>query len=326
MIGLALAALLWGCAPRVGHPRVTYGDVATLPLVQPSTDRRRWYLPVHSNRAGPHVLFLDTGYDFSTCDDDLVQRLGLRTRGRAQIRGELGKVPASKARLPPIEVGGHRVEDLVCHVRDLGSTSSIRDPSEVPVAGVLGMDVLSRFHVVFDPKAGEVQLRDPRTTQPLPRSGSGVVRLRKGAFNWTGKRLRLRLQVEGRTLWPILDTGATNTYVDGERAGLDASYEVDGVTIRGTGSSGSSTRTVSYYDVHDVKLGDVRTTSVTLMDRDRPWWQPGLLGLDLLSRFRQEYDFPRRRGRLTAVRASPLPQWTARPTDKDVIRLSDPKD
>ena len=41
--------------------------------------------------------------------------------------------------------------------------------------------------------------------------------------------------------------------------------------------------------------------------RDRRWWDPGLLGLDLLSRFHQEYDFSRGYVRLRPAPPAVLP-------------------
>ena len=81
------AALLPGCAYTLGRADVQYAaDLAVLPLVQPSTDTRRWYVPLHSDTAGDYLLFVDTGYTYTTCDDDFVAALGLTTRGRGSVR------------------------------------------------------------------------------------------------------------------------------------------------------------------------------------------------------------------------------------------------
>ncbi|HHO53024.1 MAG TPA: hypothetical protein ENK18_19635 [Deltaproteobacteria bacterium] len=304
--GALLGGALQGCGYRLGRIEVSYGDATPLALVQPSTDTRRWYVPVYSDTLGPHLFFVDTGYDYTTCDDDLIAGLGLETRGRVHIRGELGKVRATKARLPPLELGGHRIGEIVCHVRDLNSTSSIGDPDEVPIAGVIGMDVLSQFRAAFDPRAGILTLQDPATVPRLARGDLGVAPLRSPLV---GRRVRMALEIDGQRLWPILDTGATNTYIDGARIGLEPSYKLDGVTLRGTGNNGSTIRSVSYFEIENVTVGGLRTAPITLMDRDRRWWQPGLLGLDLLARFHQDYDFHRGRVRLTPTHPQPLPQW-----------------
>jgi predicted aspartyl protease len=305
---MLIAGVLGGCAPALGPARVEYGPSEPLPLVQPSTDGRRWYVPMMTEALGPVVWFVDTGYTYSTCDDDLAAALALDPRGTVRIRGELGRVHATKARLPPMELGGHRIESLVCQVRDLGSTSSLDDPDEVPIAGVLGMDVLRRFQVSFDPSDGVMELHEPGTVPRIRASEEGVSKLKRAGVR--GLRARIALEVGGRRTWPILDTGATNTYLDGAQLGLEPTYALDNVIGRGPGASGSQVRRLLSYEIDGVRIAGQYAGDVTLIDRDRRWWEPGLLGLDLLSRFEQEYDFVRGRVRLTPTDPAPLPQFS----------------
>ena len=278
-----------------------------MPLVQPSTDRRRWYVPVQSEGAGEHLWFVDTGYDVTNCDDDLIERLGLQTRGGARIRGELGTVKARKATLPPLNLGGHRVEGIKCQVRDLNSTSSVRDPPEIPIGGVLGMDVLRHFRVVFDPATATLELDASSNHAALALTEPGVSKLKRP---WFAQRVRLALDVEGHRLWPVVDTGAARTYIDGRLARLEPSYDGE-VTVRGTGRTGSTVRSVDYYKVQQLSVGGLPAAPTTLMDRQRGWpvRHPGLLGLDVLRRYRQVYDFPRRRTRLEPIQPRRIPQW-----------------
>ncbi|MEQ1505600.1 MAG: retropepsin-like aspartic protease [Myxococcota bacterium] len=304
---VALLALLGGCAPALGRARVSFGEPVPVALVQPSTDTARWYLPMDTTTVGPVVWFVDTGYTYSTCDDDLVDALGLRTRGTVRVRGELGRARATKARLPAFELGGHRVGSLVCQVRDLATTSSLDDPDEVPIAGVIGMDVLRAFRVVFDPADGALHLDDPARAAPLV--GPGVTRLRRSGVH--GLRTRLEVRIGRRVAWPILDTGAGATYLDGAALGLEPSSTLDNVVVRGTGAVGHQVRRMIAYEVDAVRVGGQKAGAATVIDRDRGWWAPGLLGLDLLGRFHQEYDFARGRARLTPVAPSPVPQFSA---------------
>lgn len=313
--------LLVGCGYRLGTPQVSWGEADPVPIVQPSNDGRRWYVPVESETAGSWIFFVDTGYSYTTCDDDLVERLGLPTRGKVRVRGELGHIKGTKARLPPLTFGGHRVEGLVCQVRDLDSTSSIRDPLEVPVAGVLGIDVLRRFYTVFDAENAVVMLFDPRRTADLSDDEPGVVPLRRERF---GTRARVPLQVEDVVVWPIIDTGASETYLDAARLGWEADWQQENVTIRGTGARGSAVRTLSYFDLH-VQLAGEELGQITVTGRERPPGAPGLVGLDILGRFRQEYDFRRRRARFTPVERGAIPSWEtwsqAPPPRLEPIRL-----
>lgn len=318
--------LLGGCAYRLGPPDVVYADAAaTLPLVQPSTDERRWYVPVQSEVAGDHLLFVDTGYSYTTCDDGFVAALGLPTKGRVRVRGELGTLPTTKANLPPLRIGDHVVEGVTCQVRDLGSTSSLTDPDEVPIAGVLGMDVLRRFAVAFDPAAGTLVLDAPERG-PVGKEGEGVVPLKRELG--IGIRVVLPVRFDADELWPVLDTGATDTYIDGLRLGLEPSEVIAGATLRGTGGSGVVRRDLIHYAIDDVGLGDLALGPVELTDRPRSHGSDGLLGLDVLGHVRAEYDWAGRRARFTRVEPTELPLWMSwrRRDGEAVVEVVAPSD
>jgi hypothetical protein len=303
---LLIALLLPGCAWRLKVPKATYGEVYPLPLVHPGIDPKRWYTPVETE-VGTQLFFVDTGYSRTTCDDDLIASLGLNTRGKRRIGGEAGTVLVTKARLPPIELGGHTIEGLVCLVRDLDTTSSITDPHEVPIAGVLGIDALRPFRVELDAAQAEIRLRDPHTVQRLPRKSADSVPLRREQL-W-GMRVRVPLDIGEAETWPILDTGASNTYIDGDRLGLKPSWTERDVLVRGTGPGGAITLDRDYFEVPLLHIGAHDFGPITITNRPQPKWEPGLLGLDILDSFAVELDFRGRSARLTSIAAQSRPSW-----------------
>lgn len=307
MRGKSLIALvLGGCVPHLGHPQVHFGDATTLPLVHPSNDVDRWYVAFDGGDLGPQLWFVDTGYSYSTCDDDTISGLDVPTRGKVRIRGEAGDLYAPRARLPWLAIGDHEVR-LTCVVRDLNATSSIADPPEVKVNGVLGSDVMRRFDLVFDPSTATMLLL-PRDGLPrFHRSEAGVVPIRREYG--IGLRFRVPVGIADEESWPVVDTGATGTYVDGTRLGLVASLSQKGVSVRASGSTGVVIRDVVYYHVDGVDLAGDRVGPLLLTDRDRGPWAAGLLGLNVLSQVRAEYDFRRGRARFTPVRPIPVPAW-----------------
>ena len=301
-------ALLASCAWRLGPPQVDYGDPVPLPLVHPSTDHRRWYIPIDTP-VGPQLLFVDTGYSYTTCDDDLVRDLGLPVHGARVVRGELGTIRTAKAQLPPLELGGLRLDGLVCLVRDLGSTSSIDDPKEIPVAGVLGIDALRPFRAELDPGQAQIRLLDPSTVPPI-RVGQtpGAVRMRRE--RGIGTRVQVPIEVNGGRTRPRLDTGASHTYVDGRRLGLEATWTEANVAVRGSGPNGQVVLDRVYYDVPDLQIGDHTTGPLTLTDRPRPPCAAGLLGLDVLDDFSIALDFEHRAATIAPVdRTAARPSW-----------------
>lgn len=328
MRALATAAtcLLTACAARLGPPHVDYGaGVATLPLVQPSTDTRRWYVPVDAGNSGQWLFFVDSGYTHTTCDDAFIAALGVREEGRSRVYGELGAIPTRKAVLPDLHIGPHVVSELVCQTRDIGGTSSIDDPDEVPVAGVIGMDLLRRFRVVFDPEAGTMGLH---ARDDLPPLGDGAASAKLRREQLVGARVSMAIDLDGIEARTLVDTGATDTYVDGDKLGLAPGRVREGVTVRGTGKRGSATRDLVHYDIADVRLGDVSVGPVTLTDRKKRRGASGLLGQDVLGGYRSEFDWQAGWARFVRIEPTPLPSWTAwveADGPGDVVRVAPPR-
>ncbi len=307
---LALLALLAGPARAGGllapfsPPAVTYAaQPEPIPLVHVPADRTRPYVRVPDPVLGPIVLFLDTGFSRTTCDDDFVASLGLRVRRTlARSWGEVGSVRLGVAEIPSLVLGGHALAGLHCAVRDLATTSSVPQDPRAPVAGVLGSDVLRLFVVEIDPGAGRVTLHDPATAT----LDDAAVRLRRDR-PW-GRRFRAPLEVGGRTTWPVIDTGATRTHLDAAGLHLRVVAEREGV-VRGSGPEGRSRTVVREAEVPDAALAGRPLGALRVMDRPRPCWVPGLLGQDVLGRFVVVIDGPGRRLALTPAARGTWPVW-----------------
>jgi hypothetical protein len=270
--------LLAACHPP---PRVTYGPDAPLTVRRPPEDARRLYVLDDDGR----TWFFDTGYARTTCDDDLVADLGLRTHGRVRVRGASGRVRAAKATLPVLRLGGHDLAEVRCTVRDLPSTSSL-GPG---VSGVVGMDVLRRFRLELAPGHDRIVLGSPAEA-PLP----GAVPFRP--TRWHGWGPRLPVTLDGHTLWTLVDTGANVTCIDASRLGFPV-HEVGTVHVRGTGADGGAV--VPTWLARGATLAGHALPPLTVVSLPRPWFGPDLLGLDALSAFTTTWDFARREVLLT---------------------------
>lgn len=307
MLRPLLLLLCSGCAWKLGPPKVHYADAeAALPLVRPSTDAQRWYVPVDAADAGEWLFFVDTGYSYSTCDDDFVAALEAKTGKRKSVRGELGNVTTAKAQLPDFALGGHQVQGLVCLVRDLGSTSSIRDPKEVRIAGVIGIDALRPFRVELDPAAGEIRLHDPATQDPLEPGPDTIPLRREGGF---GTRVRVPVTVDGADARPLLDTGASHTYLHLDGIGLEPGWTEQDVWIEGTGPGGRQQMDRAYRSVDVFTIAGHTVPPLVITDRPRAPRTGGLLGLDVLDHFHIELDFERGLARLQPTQPLERPTW-----------------
>jgi hypothetical protein len=240
------------------------------------------------------VFFVDTAFSRTTCDDDFVAELGLEVQRTLRwSRGELGNIRLGRAVLPPFVIGGHEIPRLACAVRDLDSTSSVASSPEQPVAGVLGANLFARFVVVIDPRARTVTLLDPGLHRV--QDGPGVVRLRRE--NRVGPRIRLPLLVDGKSTWPLLDTGATRTHLDARRLGLPLVDERRGLA-RGSGSTNQEATTFRFHEIQTVELAEHSQGPLRVIDRRRAPCAPGLAGQDILGNYVLTIDTRHRRLRV----------------------------
>lgn len=233
---MPLWLLMSACAHLGPYPSpgVSYGPPVELPLVQVAEDTQRLYVVVQTGSLGEQLWFFDTGYSHTTCDAQALAALGVDARPTlTRTRGELGSVRLERASLPDFALGGHQVQGLRCAVRDLPATSSIPSGEGYRVVGVLGANLLRQFTVEVDPGAGVLRLHPPGSV-PL----EDPFRLRREHL--TGPRLRVPLTLDGERTWPVLDYGASGTYLDADRLGLPLAEERTGAW-RGTGATIAAT-------------------------------------------------------------------------------------
>jgi predicted aspartyl protease len=260
-----------GCA----HLKVSYGESSTFQVVQPSTDNERWYLT--SSLGGDGLWFVDTGYPITTCDQHLVDSLQLKTRGRQRYHGSTGTGVATYATLPDLQIGSHQVSDLKCMVRDLDASSSISSPPEVPVVGVLGMDLLRHFRFSFDAQERVLSLEEPSEPVDLPTATN------RAALK---KRLQMKISIQDKPVRVLVDTGSTDTQIPGKRLGLQPSKIHVDATLRGSGGLGWRVTDLIHYQ-ETVRIDPYAYWTVELTESLSP---PALLGLDILNHANQTWD------------------------------------
>jgi hypothetical protein len=232
------------------------------------------------------LWFVDTGASHTTCDDDFVAALHLPTTPTPYASaGETGTVALDRAVLPDATIGGWTWKKLPCAVRDLGTTSSIPELPDDPVAGVLGDDLLRHFVLDFDFVTGTLWLR------PAAAGSTKGARLHREAG--IGRRLVAPLVVDGTSAPAIVDTGADQTYLSLQTGPVVQRYE--GVR-KGSGPTGSVPVEVVIRGVEQAALDD---RAIDLDSYIYRVGDVGLLGMDALGRPHLEVDGPHRRLRWT---------------------------
>jgi len=306
-----LLALALARAPRVEAnplspfqpPRVDYAaEPAVLPLVTVPGDRGRMYAVVSDPVLGDRLFFLDTGYAVTTCDDDFIRGIGRRTRPvLAWAKGELGRVGMRKAVLPRLSLGGHVVHRLSCAVRDLGTTSSIPDVPEAPVAGVLGANLLFEFRVEIDPEKAVLRLWDPRSPTTTPETSARM--RREHGVGW---RRVVEVELDGEEAPFVLDTGDTAVHFDARRLDLRRIAQRAAV-VQGTGSKNRKKVNQELFIAESASLAGMDLGALQVIQRSGH--RSGLLGMPVYRRFAVTLDPKARRLSLVRVPSWGLQSW-----------------
>lgn len=233
-------------------------QVATVPY---RIDYEGWYtVPVTVNGEGPFDFIIDTGATATVVFRNLADRQGMQLTDKPPRR-ILGLVGAE--RLPVYAIG-----DL-----EIGGQTLLRHDSPViedwaadraTPQGVLGLDFLARYSIVFDARQRTISFYSPETAPP-----EKIPKWRRAALKGddfgqgAGEIYRLTAWLEGHPIPFILDLGASGTIVN--YAALRKL--VSGVRINETRETGFSTGT-RLNDIFDetekarlVRIGSVRVGS-----------------------------------------------------------------
>lgn len=287
-VAFSMLLCLVACAFHIPAP--TSGAPEAVPLVAPSTDPDRIYALIDDR-----LWFVDTGASRTTCDDDLVAALGLSSSPTPYASaGEAGTVALERAVLPDVTVGGWRWRRLPCAVRDLGTTSSIPEIADDPVAGVLGADLFRRFVLELDLASGRMWMR--------PRSAGSGEGARLSRERGVGQRLIAPLVVDGVDAPAIVDTGADQTYLGLQSGPVLQRYQG---TRRGSGPSGSVPVEVVIRGVGEASIDGLPIALPSYIHRVG---DVGLLGMNALDRETLVVDSPHRRLRWSGERVDRLPR------------------
>lgn len=234
------------------------------------------------------AFVLDTGATFTTVTRKLARDLQVSsvTPAGDSMDGTGRAFPSSLGVLPSFSLGSVELESqpvLVVDDSALSMSDHFGGP-ESSVAGLVGLDVLARFHVTFDPSRRSVAFSMPRglnvedSVQCIQFQGNCLV----------------PVTIEGRAMWFVLDTGASHSSLTeaglralpgGEDRAIDSLRRV--LTPGGVVHSVSEVQNLSL-SVSDVRFG----VDLPVVPRQTSDLFPthGVLGADLIMRCRTTFD------------------------------------
>jgi hypothetical protein len=197
-------------------------------------------------------FILDTGTAPSLIDARLVRQLGLATIP-STFRAAGRTIPAQAAMIPEIEFGPIRAVSLPMQVQDL---SRLARDLGVPIAGILGLDVLSKSSFRLDYDKKEIEFGDV-SREGIPvhvdaRAGLAVAEVR----------------IEGKQARVLVDTGTDRIVLFGGNFA-----EAGWLALRNTSQSGASLvdqkMYVQVFFAADIVLGGQH------FSEDRAYFVPG---------------------------------------------------
>lgn len=284
-------------APPAGNLAASEAAAAAAPaLADPLTDivtlqeqrDTRLTVPVMIDGQGPFNFMVDTGSQATAVAREINAVLALPPAGRANLQGMASIRPVDLVTIARLDVGKHLIEDLA---------APILEAQFIGADGIIGLDSLQDFRVMFDFREPSITLQDMRGAKRKREGFEIIVR----ANPKSGQLLITKALVEGIETTVIIDTGAQASLAspvlrDKLRAKRETevlTQDVNGATLLGHLAL-----------VRTLKIGALRLSNVPLTFADSPVFaaigladQPVLsLGMQHLRLFdRVAIDFANRR-------------------------------
>ncbi len=293
-----LTALVQTLGIRLPNPTGT-GTTARVPLT-PLTESRVFTLPVNVGGSAQEFL-LDTGASASILSRPLLDRAASPPENRAQRSGVdlpdrlfsylvVGEscqgLGASLHALPPLQVGSTQVADL------MGMSFP---PQSMPkqLAGVLGMDFLSRFDFSLDPQALTLELRSSRRPSPGSSSPTPTTIPLQGKMGIMTTPVRINGQ--GPFTF-ALDTGAGWVVLSPDVAqALNVTAKAQAIEV--LGFCGTAPAQWVVLDRVSIQTHTVEQLDTVILTDSRPLellGVDGVIGQNFLNQFRQTWRFGER--------------------------------
>jgi predicted aspartyl protease len=294
---LLLAGAIFSLSARAAEP------IAEFPY---RVDYEGWVtVSVMVNGKGPYDFILDSGATITATFQNLADEHAFTPAARAPIRilGLAGSEVLPAVIIGDLTIGG---QPMARHVGVV--LPDWRETRRTP-GGILGLDFLTRYTVLFDADKQTIRLYDRRDpVKDLPR-GWSKTRMRAEDFSdGAGTLYRITVGLQGRRVPCIIDLGASGTLIN-YRA---MQRLLGGVFINGSRNTGFSTgsRLRDIFDrvkiANHVRIGTIRIARAKWRKRvltvfDAPIFEElgvdktpfCLVGADLMTERSFIFDFAR---------------------------------
>lgn len=254
-------------------------------------------IPVEVNGAR-RLFVLDTGA-YAT----FIGKKAARDLRLPVLPGRVDGAPHGEAFGPPVrvrslEVAGIRVTGMTAGTLDM---TDLREVLGEDVSGILGSDFLSRGRVTIDYPRGKVtfdQRKDPSPDGDDDGGEEGELLEETRDFQLRGDLVLVEAEINGVGRLFVVDTGASGTVVEKRAVRELGLKEVE--TSLSRGADGDAVGSLVRID--SLKVGGVEFSDISAHTMDDPDSREslgegfsGILGFNVLSRFKLTIDYPRRK-------------------------------
>lgn len=254
-------------------------------------------IPARFNGSEPILCALDTGASHAVLLPEIGARLGVRPESAHEAKGAGGPIQIQIGKARTITVGEAEVRDVsVIMTEDF---RRIGEAIGLPLGGNLGHNVLERFRLTIDYAVAILTLE----TSDEPRAeGPARAELPFTLAHPAKPLLMVPVEVHGRPFRFALDTGASTTVISPEVA---RQCEVESAAMPGM-IGGGGTVTASSGTLKSLAIGSTRITRVRVAVADfldmltqvTGTRIDGIVGTNVLRRFRVTIDYPQKTLRL----------------------------
>jgi predicted aspartyl protease len=232
---LSLALAVFATSPALAGAQCALNVLTTLQL-RPTSERPMIDAMIGDKQAG---LLVDTGGGMSALTKRAVRELNLQTGQYVNSDGTIltlkdvrGQTEALQVRLPSITLGRIHQEGVYFMVLPGEDNSG---PEVEIFGGILGTDVLRNVDVELDFAANKINLIAPNqcggTVVYWQAPAVAVVPITLDRFG----QLMFRMQLDGRRVTAMLDTGASDTILNLDTARRTFRIDVNGPDVEKVG-------------------------------------------------------------------------------------------
>jgi len=308
MFRLLIFCLSLSLAPSCAHLQRTHtagisgAEQAVLPLYRNPNGEDKIFIEGSLEDGVPRLFLVDTGSSVSMISQAIAVENELPVRPRnTQLKGLNGRTSWISTRLETLKFGSIRLSDVSVAIGIKGVPSHV---GLVPIAGLIGNDILSQFHVEVDYPAQTLTLnrsgktRTPDHAVPLFFNGQHAV----AQANLTARNPE-GLTVEQHALLAV-DTGARGIMLVGASPNNLTDVATEGVEpIAGVGADGPIVHPTRRLSISRTSLGGLTISiphSATWIRYENPRRSHtpemrGFVGYSVLSQYRVTLDYPQKR-------------------------------